>query len=197
MSRRVLVIINCSRRKSVRIELVKERLGLVPGFDLEREDEYESALSDLMRPALDMYDGPEFRILRRFRSCVDVFILSARYGIISGERRIIPYDAYLGSTNETVLSKWMAYGNPDMNELVSGRWDYVIIRLTKTYMRYFRRLVHDPCGLGSEIHIIAGKGRDLNCGNVIYHYVRGPGDSQSVLRRLLAETCPSISNYSK
>ncbi|WP_243678673.1 hypothetical protein [Vulcanisaeta distributa] len=112
MGRRVAVIINCSRRKSIDVEQVMKRLGRMPGFDLERESEYRRLLGDLMRPALDMYDGPEFRVLRQFRGCADVFILSARYGIISGDRWIIPYDAYLGHADESILSKWMAYGNP-------------------------------------------------------------------------------------
>ncbi|BDR92975.1 DUF6884 domain-containing protein [Vulcanisaeta souniana] len=188
MGRRVAVIINCSRRKSVNDEQVVKRLGGMPGFDLEREDEYRKLLSDLMRPALDMYDGPEFRVLRRFRGCADVFVFSARYGVISGDRWIIPYDAYLGNADESVLDKWMAYGNPDLNQLVSGRWDYVIIRLTKTYMRYFRKLV-DPCKLGDDLHIITSRGNAFNCGNAVYHHIRGFGDSQSVLRKLLMEKC--------
>lgn len=148
MGKNVLVIINCSKRKSVSMELVRGRLGLIPGFDLEREDEYRGKLMDLMKPALDMYDGPEFRVLRKFRGCVDVFILSARYGIISGERWIIPYDAYLGVADESILSKWMAYGNPDLDRLLSGRWDRVIIRVSSTYMKYLRRLVPNPVGWG-------------------------------------------------
>ncbi|ADN51589.1 DUF6884 domain-containing protein [Vulcanisaeta distributa] len=196
MGRRVAVIINCSRRKSVNAEQVMKRLGRVPSFDIEHENEYRRLLSDLMRPALDMYDGPEFRVLRHFRECTDVFVLSARYGVISGDRWIIPYDAYLGSADESVLDKWMVYGNPDLNQLVSGRWDYVIIRLTKTYMRYFKKLIPNPCELGVEIHVITSRNNGINCNNAFYHYVRGLGDSQSVLRRLLIEVCPSISNYS-
>ncbi len=186
---RVLVIINCSRRKSVNMGEVRRRLGKVPGFDLENEDEYRKALSDLMRPALEMYDGPEFRVLRRFRDCIDVFILSARYGVVSGDRLVIPYDAYLGNADDSVLRRWTAYGNPDLGKLIGGRWDYVIIRLTRTYMNYFRRLVPNPCRLGGEIHVITARGSAINCGNAIHHSVRGPGDSQSVLRRLLTELC--------
>ena len=176
---------------------VRRRLGKVPDFDLENERWYREVLSDLAKPALDMYDGPEFRILRRFRDCIDAFILSARYGIISGDRLVIPYDAYLGNADESIVQRWAIYGNPDLGRLISGRWDYVIIRLTRTYMGYFRRLVVNPCVLGGEIHVITAKGNTLNCDNAVHHFVRGPGDSQSILRRLLIELCPSISNYSK
>ena len=194
---KVLVIVNCSRRKSVNMEEVRRRLGRVPGFDLENEGWYREVLSDLVKPALDMYDGPEFRVLRRFRDCIDVFVLSARYGVVSGDRLIIPYDAYLGNADEYIIQRWAVYGSPDLGRLISGRWDYVIIRLTRTYMSYFRKLVINPCALGEEIHVITARSNTLNCGNAVHHFVRGPGDSQSVLRRLLIGLCPSISNYSK
>lgn len=47
-------------------------------------------------PAVDRYDGPAFRLLRRFREhgleLPDVFILSARYGLIHYEEPIPDYD---------------------------------------------------------------------------------------------------------
>lgn len=48
--------------------------------------------------ALDLYDGPSFRVLRRFLSTaecktnLDVIILSARYGFITPQKRIAAYD---------------------------------------------------------------------------------------------------------
>ncbi len=179
------------------MEEVRRRLGRVPGFDLESEEWYREVLSDLVKPALDMYDGPEFRVLRHFRDCIDVFVLSARYGIISGNRLVIPYNAYLGNADESVIQRWAVYGNPDLGRLISGKWDHAIIRLTRTYMGYFRRLVVNPCVLGREIHVITARDSILNCSNAVHHFIKGPGDSQSVLRRLLIGLCPSISNYSK
>src|SRR5688572_5303367 len=52
-------------------------------------------------PALDRYDGPPFRVLRRFltdvppsdpRRQLDVFVLSAEYGLIKEEQEIPVYD---------------------------------------------------------------------------------------------------------
>lgn len=47
-------------------------------------------------PAIDRYDGPAFRLLRRFREQIselpDVFVLSARYGFIHYEEPIPDYD---------------------------------------------------------------------------------------------------------
>lgn len=47
-------------------------------------------------PAVDRYDGPAFRLLRRFREhrleVPDVYVLSARYGLIHYEEPISDYD---------------------------------------------------------------------------------------------------------
>jgi len=127
---RVLVVINCSKKKVIDLGVVRSRLGTVPSFDLEREYEYRQVLSDFMKPAIEMYDGPEFKVLRRFRGCIDVFILSARYGIIRDKDLIIPYDAYLGNADYSVISTWAMYGNWGLNELTSKTWDLAIIRLS-------------------------------------------------------------------
>src|SRR5688500_18586744 len=53
--------------------------------------------------ALALYDGPAFRVLRRFMSKMeapyrlDVLILSARYGFILGSTKITSYDARITS----------------------------------------------------------------------------------------------------
>lgn len=47
-------------------------------------------------PAIDRYDGPAFRVLRRFLAAAadppDVLVLSARYGLIPSDREIPDYD---------------------------------------------------------------------------------------------------------
>ncbi|NEP78437.1 MAG: hypothetical protein F6K39_09750 [Okeania sp. SIO3B3] len=65
---RHLLIISCTRRKSLDAGLI---------------------------PAIARYDGPTFRVLRRFlhqksSNCLDVYILSAKFGLIS-HQELIPY----------------------------------------------------------------------------------------------------------
>ncbi len=65
---RHLLIISCTRRKSLDVELI---------------------------PAIARYDGPTFRVLRRFlqqqsSNCLDIYILSAKFGLIS-HQELIPY----------------------------------------------------------------------------------------------------------
>ena len=70
-------------------------------------------------PAIERYDGPAFRVLRRFLrdaapalQDVDVFVLSARYGLIAADTPVHDYDqrmtparaAQLHQTAETTLS---------------------------------------------------------------------------------------------
>ena len=60
-----LLIVNCSQRKKCVVE------GL----------------------AIDVYDGPSYRILRKYKkSDVDILILSAKYGLITHDKRISNYD---------------------------------------------------------------------------------------------------------
>ena len=64
LSRRLLII-NCSQRKKRVIEA----------------------------PAIDVYDGPSYRILRKHtKSDMDILILSAKYGLITHDERISNYD---------------------------------------------------------------------------------------------------------
>src|SRR5689334_8933196 len=51
-------------------------------------------------PALQRYDGPSFRVLRRYLAAQpeappDVYILSARFGLISARQPIPHYDHYM------------------------------------------------------------------------------------------------------
>ncbi len=55
-------------------------------------------------PAIDRYDGPAFRVLRKYLrenlpEAPTVLILSAKYGLIEADRRIPPYDRRLSRTS--------------------------------------------------------------------------------------------------
>jgi hypothetical protein len=63
--------------------------------------------TNLAVQAIDLYDGPAFRVLRRFISNsnisadLDILILSAKHGFLSSSTRIATYDQRMGS--HTVL----------------------------------------------------------------------------------------------
>jgi hypothetical protein len=61
-------------------------------------------------PAIELYDGPAFRVLRRFlrkqpgdAKQLDVFVLSAMYGLIPAERSIAEYDQVMTSRRAAEL----------------------------------------------------------------------------------------------
>lgn len=68
----------------------------LPTTDLELEDKYKEVLSGFVRPAWLMYGGSFTEVrsfyatLRRTES-VELHIVSGRYGLVSGERLIVPY----------------------------------------------------------------------------------------------------------
>lgn len=61
-------------------------------------------------PAVERYDGPSFRTLRRFladdparRDALDLLILSAQLGLITGDTRILDYDQRMDAGRAAVL----------------------------------------------------------------------------------------------
>lgn len=90
-------------------------------------------------PALERYDGPVFRVVRRFlRDAapplrdVNVYVLSARYGLISANQRIADYDrrmtpARAAELRPGVLSR--------LREILSDEYDEVFLSLSQAYMQ--------------------------------------------------------------
>ena len=63
-------------------------------------------------PAIDRYDGPAFRVLRKYLdNCTDpaqepdVFVLSAEFGLISGSKQIPDYDRQMTRKRAEELRK--------------------------------------------------------------------------------------------
>jgi len=65
---------------------------------------------DGLIPATERYDGPAFRVLRKYlRQIADpdlsVYVLSARFGVIAGKRRIPYYDRKMNTQRAKSLRK--------------------------------------------------------------------------------------------
>ena len=81
--------------------------------------------SDELLPALDRYDGPAFRVVRKFLrnyqwpEDISIAVLSAKYGLIGILKRIANYDKTMDATEAmamasaswTELSKWAPFHN--------------------------------------------------------------------------------------
>jgi len=99
---RVFVLTSCVAKKKYSeadIKPVLEKHGLsMPTCDLEKEEKYKEVLKDFVLPAFQMYQGTFNYVkdlVNKYREKgdqVELRIISARYGLISEETPIVPYE---------------------------------------------------------------------------------------------------------
>jgi len=89
-------------------------------------------------PAIELYDGPAFRIVRRYfaesngKSSLDVLVLSAKYGFLPAHKKIWPY--------EMRMSKARAQANnaryqSQLRAFMRGRsYGRIFVNLGKDYL---------------------------------------------------------------
>jgi len=102
--------------------------------------------------AMDLYDGPAFRILRklrregRFPVNLDVFIVSGKYGLISSESVIEYYDRTIDE--EVVLS---TMSREKMSTLLDDGYQSTFVNMGKKYMGYFNDLLAEAISANGRI----------------------------------------------
>lgn len=92
-------------------------------------------------PAIERYNGPSFFVLRRFlRECprqarqLDVYILSAAYGLIPGDFPTAWYDRKMDLSRAIELQ---SYVNTTFSELPRDKYTSICFVLGKTYLKAF------------------------------------------------------------
>lgn len=97
--------------------------------------------SDKRLAAIDRYDGPTYRCLRKMRRegythpNLDCQIVSARFGLISIYNPVPNYDQIMTPQRAEELRESVQYKLAAILELKSDGYDQVFINLGKTYMR--------------------------------------------------------------
>ena len=143
---RVLVITSCTAEKNVNwvevLNVLRKSNLKVPSFDIELEDKYRNVLSKFIKPAREMYGGT-FRAIRNLANKlralgkqVDVYIISARYGLINENDLVIPYEATLKGLRKEDIERWSRKLKiePRLNELLgTGNYDVIIVALPREY----------------------------------------------------------------
>ena len=92
-------------------------------------------------PALDLYDGPFYRIIRKiFREKgklgnLDFWILSAKYGLINHDELISNYDQRM--TKVTARDISLATRNTLLNIINKTYYQEIMINLGKAYLMAF------------------------------------------------------------
>ena len=152
-TKRVLVLAHCTAEKSVDPGTLR-RLGLpVPSFDVEREPYYRGVLKSFVRPAAEMYRGTFAAIrnlVRRIRECgrhVDLYIISARYGLVGENDPVVPYDATLKGMSAQQIREWAERRSllQKLDSLArSGGYDLIIAVLPKEYATAVLGFLRNP-----------------------------------------------------
>jgi hypothetical protein len=80
-------------------------------------------------PAIDLYDGNLFRMLRKYQPNIDLRILSAKYGLIPPEEIIETYDISLKQVDAAKLGEEIA------ENLAASFWDHptIYVEMGKPY----------------------------------------------------------------
>lgn len=117
--KRRLLILSCSQRKHETQELL---------------------------PAIERYNGPSFLVLRRFlressnqSKELDVYILSAAYGLIPGDCPIKWYDRKMDLTRAVELQSQV---NSALSDILRNNYTSICFVLGKTYLKAFES-AHD------------------------------------------------------
>ena len=144
---RILVITSCTGEKSVS----SERALTLEDFKQGRRHvaRREKELKDLLRPAESLYTGQQhvrlMRGVQAFRESrlssngddvLDLEILSAGYGIVSGETRLAPYEATFQGMPKVKLREWAReLGIPAaFRKTVAAPYDLGLILLGDDYL---------------------------------------------------------------
>jgi hypothetical protein len=109
-------------------------------------------------PAIDRYDGPAFRVLRKFllespEHAPRVLILSARYGLIDSDHRIPEYDCRM---SPTIAERLRPYVIERLRRVVRVRhWQTIGLCVGRDYSKALADFVQLPLG-DVQIDLIGG-----------------------------------------
>jgi hypothetical protein len=134
-------------------------------------------------PALERYDGPAFQVLRKFIvECpteahkLDIYILSAKFGLIPADRQIPCYDRQMNAQRATEL-------NPIVlakvkKHLARRKYRKLMINVGQTYLSV---LAGYESLLSDDLEVTHAAGSSGRRQSVLYDWLRGkPPEDQPV-----------------
>lgn len=89
-------------------------------------------------PAYEVYDGPYFKTIKKlkreglFPDSVNIYIISAKYGLLQLEDPILNYDERITREKASVLNKSIVYNLA--KEISDNRYTQLIVNLGSDYM---------------------------------------------------------------
>lgn len=137
-------------------------------------------------PAIHRYDGPAFRLLRRYlrstENDLEVYILSSEFGMIRGDRAIPNYERRMTLQRARELQPLVTQQTEQILECNKRKnsWEELFINLGKTYLRAFETARH-LFAVNSKLRIASGShGKRLS---EMYDWLYG---GQASTRQLLS-----------
>jgi hypothetical protein len=148
---RVLILTSCTGEKAVEHpeQLTKADFEQGPDHVALREAE----LSDHLRAARDLYTGQQHvRLVRGIerqagRLDIDLWVLSAGYGVVPGARKLAPYEVTFAGMKKGELRRWAdLLGIPSaVRELLARPYDLALILLGDAYL--------EACALDESVRL--------------------------------------------
>jgi hypothetical protein len=152
---RIVIISSCTGEKSVKSSRALQLSDFRNGIEHVRKREAE--LTDLMRPAEELYSGQQhvrlmrgvtaFRIARPTSDTLDLRILSAGYGMVRSSQKLAPYEATFKGMSKAELRTWAdTLGVPAaFRDAVTGPYDLAVVLLGDDYL--------DACLLDASVKL--------------------------------------------
>lgn len=91
-------------------------------------------------PAIQRYDGPPFKVLRRYidenpgaTHVLDIFVLSAKYGLIDGQTPIANYDRHM--TNKRAVEMYDKVMGKIQSDLLPQNYGEIFLSMGRTYLQ--------------------------------------------------------------
>jgi hypothetical protein len=145
---KILIISSCTGKKKLQF---KEQLSLQ---DFQKGNEHitkmEQKYAKYLLPAEQLYTGQQhvrmMEAVNKFRNEnngsgekieIDIYILSAGYGLIPGDKKILPYEVTFNSFNASDLAEWAnALKIPaDFRSVLTNEYDLAVVILGENYWK--------------------------------------------------------------
>ena len=124
-------------------------------------------------PAFQRYDGPAYRVYRKFlrehpdaEPPVNLYILSAKYGLISGDILIPDYDFWM-TPDRVELLKTVVKGKIDLI-LDIYQYDEIFVAMGKLY----REVLMERLPSDSSVGVVVAEGGIGEKSSALYHWLR-------------------------
>ena len=152
-TRRILIVTSCTGEKSVEhkraLRLADFRRG--PEHIARRERE----LAGTLTPAEDLYSGQQHvRLMRGVRALresqaftVDLWILSAGYGLVRARRKLASYEATFHGMKSAELRRWADALNvpADVRRVLASEYHIALVLLGDEYLK--------ACAFGADVQL--------------------------------------------